>query len=118
MEYAFLLSSPSARGRIGQLTTNLSSRNQPDGFKLSLRKYDGFSERIISLCYLFKPPTPEPEPELTEADLPEIQAAVRKLQEEYDKAVVVKHNLQNDVQSCSERLKAATALLKRYVDDT
>ena len=32
--------------------------------------------------------------------------------------MVVKHNLQNDVQSCSERLKAATALLKRYVGDT
>jgi len=85
---------------------------------VSLRKYDGFAERIISLCNFFKPPTPEPEAELTEADLPEIQAAVRKLQEEYDKAVVVKHNLQNDVQSCSERLKAATALIKRYVGDT
>ena len=67
------------------------------------------------LLLFYKAPTPEPEPELTEADLPDIQESVRKLQNEYDEAVVVKHNLQNDVQSCSERLKAATGLLHRYL---
>ena len=67
------------------------------------------------LIYYLKAPTPEPEPELTEADLPCVQEAVSTLQQEYDDAVVVKHNLQNDVHSCSERLKAATDLLQRYV---
>lgn len=57
--------------------------------------------------------TPEPEVELTEADLPGLQETVTKLQKEYDDAVVVKHNLENDVRSCSERLKAATGLLHR-----
>ena len=69
---------------------------------------------IILLFYYLKEPTPEPEPELTEADLPGLQEAVSRLQKEYDDAVVVKHNLQNDVASCSERLKAATGLLQRY----
>lgn len=55
----------------------------------------------------------EPEPELTEADLPGLQQEVKKLQDEYDDAVVIKHNLANDVKSCSERLKAATDLLHR-----
>ena len=32
IEYAFVLSSPSARGRIGQWAANQSLRNQPDGF--------------------------------------------------------------------------------------
>lgn len=59
-------------------------------------------------------PTPEPEAELTEADLPDLQEAVSNLQQEYDDAVVVKHNLKNDVESSSERLKAATGLLQRY----
>ena len=57
--------------------------------------------------------TPEPEEELTEADLPGLQEAVTRLQKEYDDAVVVKNNLGNDVKSCSERLKAATGLLNR-----
>lgn len=71
--------------------------------------------------------TPEPEVELTEADLPDLQETVTKLQKEYDDAVVVKHDLSNDVRSCSERLKAATDLLhslkymerewKAYVDE-
>lgn len=71
--------------------------------------------------------TPEPEVELTEADLPGLQEAVTRLQREYDDAVVVKNNLGNDVKSCSERLKAATGLLnslkymerewKSYVDE-
>lgn len=65
-----------------------------------------------SFCYL-KVNTPEPEVELTEADLPDLQETVTKLQEEYDDAVVVKHDLSNDVRSCSERLKAATDLLHR-----
>ncbi|XP_048577711.1 dynein axonemal heavy chain 8 isoform X3 [Nematostella vectensis] len=56
-------------------------------------------------------PEPEPEPELTEADLPGLEADVLRLQEEYDEAVVHKHNLANEVKSCSERLKAATDLL-------
>ena len=59
-------------------------------------------------------PTPEPEADLTEADLPGLQEDVSKLQREYDDAVVVKHNLKNDVESCTERLKAATGLLQRY----
>ncbi|EDO44670.1 predicted protein, partial [Nematostella vectensis] len=59
-------------------------------------------------------PEPEPEPELTEADLPGLEADVLRLQEEYDEAVVHKHNLANEVKSCSERLKAATDLLHRY----
>ena len=50
---------------------------------------------------------------MTEADLPGLQEAVTRLQKEYDDAVVVKHNLGNDVKSCSERLKAATGLLNR-----
>lgn len=53
--------------------------------------------------------------ELTEADLPGLQEAVTRLQKEYDDAVVVKYNLGNDVKSCSERLKAATGLLNRYI---
>lgn len=65
-----------------------------------------------SFCYL-KVNTPEPEFELTEADLPDLQGTVTKLQKEYDDAVVVKHDLSNDVRSCSERLKAATDLLHR-----
>lgn len=65
-----------------------------------------------SFCYL-KVNTPEPEVELTEADLPDLQETVTKLQKEYDDAVVVKHDLSNDVRSCSERLKAATDLLHR-----
>lgn len=52
---------------------------------------------------------------MTEADLPGLQEAVTKLQKEYDDAVVVKNNLGNDVRSCSERLKAATGLLHRYI---
>ena len=59
-------------------------------------------------------PTPEPEADLTEADLLGLQEDVSKLQREYDDAVVVKHNLKNDVESCTERLKAATGLLQRY----
>ncbi|XP_068697910.1 dynein axonemal heavy chain 8-like [Montipora foliosa] len=59
-----------------------------------------------------KVPTPEPEADLTEADLPGLQEDVSKLQREYDDAVVVKHNLKNDVESCTERLKAATGLLQ------
>ena len=66
----------------------------------------------LSFCFL-KVTTPEPEVELTEADLPGLQETVTKLQKEYDDAVVVKHNLENDVRSCSERLKAATSLLHR-----
>ena len=65
-----------------------------------------------SFCYL-KETAPEPEVELTEADLPGLQETVTKLQKEYDEAVVVKHDLGNDVRSCSERLKAATDLLHR-----
>ena len=57
---------------------------------------------------------PEPEPEeLTEADLPALQEEVSSLQKQYDDAVMVKHNLANEVASCSERLKAATNLLNR-----
>lgn len=59
--------------------------------------------------------TPEPEVELTEDDLPGLQEEVTRLQKEYDDAVVVKSNLGNDVKSCSERLKAATGLLNRYM---
>ena len=55
------------------------------------------------------------ERELTEADLPGLQEDVSRLQREYDDAVVVKHNLDNEVKSCSERLKAATDLLGRLV---
>ena len=65
--------------------------------------------------YNVKVPTPEPEADLTEADLPGLQEDVSKLQREYDDAVVVKHNLKNDVESCTERLKAATGLLQRYL---
>ena len=65
--------------------------------------------------FYFQVATPEPEVELTEADLPGLQEDVTKLQKEYDDAVVVKHNLGNDVRSCSERLKAATGLLQRYL---
>ena len=73
------------------------------------------------MCFFFfylsiwKVTTPEPEVELTEADLPGLQEAVARLQKEYDDAVVVKNNLGNDVKSCSERLKAATGLLNRYI---
>ena len=72
-------------------------------------------------CSLFsslKVSTPEPEVELTEADLPVLQEDVTRLQEQYDDAVVIKHNLGNDVRSCSERLKAATGLLHRYAPTT
>ena len=69
---------------------------------------------VRSFCY-WQIPTPEPEVELTEADLPDLQESVTRLIKEYDDAVVVKHNLENDVRSCSERLKAATGLLHRYV---
>ena len=57
----------------------------------------------------------EPERELTEADLPGLQEDVTRLQQEFDDAVVVKHNLDSEVKSCSERLKAATELLHRSV---
>ena len=68
---------------------------------------------FIYLFIFWKVSTPEPEVELTETDLPGLQEAVTRLQKEYDDAVVVKHNLGNDVKSCSERLKAATGLLNR-----
>jgi len=55
----------------------------------------------------------EPEPVLIEADLPQLQEEVKQLQDDYDDAVVIKHNLASDVKSCSERLKAATDLLHR-----
>ena len=56
---------------------------------------------------------PEPEEELTEADLQGLQQDVQRLQEEFDDAVVIKHNLENEVKSCSERLKEAADLLHR-----
>lgn len=55
---------------------------------------------------------------LTEADLPGLQEEVKRLQDEFDDAVVIKHNLASDVMSCSERLKAATDLLQRYCTTT
>lgn len=85
-------------------------REQEDGVK------QREADETVQLEENEKAPTPEPEAELTEADLPDLQEAVSNLQQEYDDAVVVKHNLKNDVESSSERLKAAAGLLQSLKD--
>ena len=59
--------------------------------------------------------SPEPEDDLSEADLPDIQCDVNALQQQFDLAVVEKHSLEMELHSMNERLKAATEIVERYV---
>ncbi|XP_028415382.1 dynein heavy chain 8, axonemal-like isoform X2 [Dendronephthya gigantea] len=63
-----------------------------------------------------KPADGEPEPVLTEADLPRLEQELETLQEEFDKAVMVKYDLQDEVNASSERLRVAQELLQRLKD--
>ena len=47
--------------------------------------------------------------------MPRIQAEVDDLQSQFDAAVVKKHNMEIELVSMKERLKAATQLVERYV---
>ena len=58
-------------------------------------------------------PEEEPEEELSEADLPRLQAEVNALQQLFDQAVVEKHSLHMELQSMNERLKAASEMVER-----
>lgn len=68
------------------------------------------------LC--LQPPQNEndPEPELTEADVPRLEEELRTLQDEFDQAVMVKYDLQDEVHASSERLRVAQELLQRLRD--
>ena len=59
-------------------------------------------------------PEEEPEEELSEADLPRLQAEVNDLQQAFDQAVVEKHSLHMELQSMNERLKAASEMVERW----
>lgn len=50
---------------------------------------------------------------MTEADLPKLEGELNALQDEFDKAVVVKYDLQEEVNASSERLRVAQELLQR-----
>ncbi|XP_052708586.1 uncharacterized protein LOC128183562 isoform X10 [Crassostrea angulata] len=56
-------------------------------------------------------PTPEPEPDYVESDLPGLQDTVNSLQKQFDQSVVEKHSLEMELQSMNERLKAATEMV-------
>ena len=58
-------------------------------------------------------PTPEPEPDYVESDLPGLQDTVNSLQQQFDQSVVEKHSLEMELQSMNERLKAATEMVDR-----
>lgn len=58
-------------------------------------------------------PTPEPEPDYVESDLPGLQDTVNSLQKQFDLSVVEKHSLEMELQSMNERLKAATEMVDR-----
>ena len=56
----------------------------------------------------------EIEEELTEDQLPVIQAEVDQLQAQFDAAVDEKHSLEMELVSMKERLKAATDMVERW----
>lgn len=58
-------------------------------------------------------PTPEPEQEYSEDDLPKLQDDVNNLQQQFDESVTEKHNLETELTSMNQRLKAATDLIDR-----
>ncbi|XP_041355189.1 dynein gamma chain, flagellar outer arm-like isoform X3 [Gigantopelta aegis] len=60
--------------------------------------------------------SPEPEEDLSEADLPDVQSEVNALQKQFDLAVVEKHSLEMELRSMNERLKAATEIVESMKD--
>ncbi|XP_052089132.1 uncharacterized protein LOC127725852 isoform X10 [Mytilus californianus] len=55
--------------------------------------------------------TPEPEQEYTADDLSKLQDDVNNLQQQFDQSVTEKHNLETELTSMNQRLKAATDLI-------
>ena len=62
-----------------------------------------------------KSASPQPEEDLSEDDLPRIQTEVDKLQVQFDASVVVKHQLESELNSMNNRLRAASDTIDRFV---
>ena len=74
-------------------------------------------QNFVRTAFAFQPAEKlDPEPELTEADLPRLEEELRTLQDEFDQAVMVKYDLQDEVNASSERLRVAQELLQRLKD--
>ena len=54
------------------------------------------------------------EPVLSEADLPRLLEELNVLQNKFDAAAVKKHKLHKELDSCIQRLEAATLIIERY----
>ena len=80
-----------------------------------------FKYWLLILCLILqtgeeeskREPTPEPEQDYTEDDLPKLQDDVNNLQQQFDLSVTEKHNLETELTSMNQRLKAATDLIDR-----
>ena len=83
-----------------------------------------YADRVGHLC--FQPEEEEEEKEVSEKteeerewsadDLPQIEAEVDDLQQQFDDAVTEKHSLSQQLLSTRGRLKAATDLIQRCVE--
>ena len=62
-----------------------------------------------------KSDSPQPEEDLSEDDLPRIQTEVDELQVQFDASVVVKHQLESELISMNNRLRAASDTIDRFV---
>ena len=52
---------------------------------------------------------------LTSDDLPRLQSELLVLQEDFDRAAIIKYTLKQEISTCSERLSATYSMLQRFV---
>lgn len=55
-----------------------------------------------------------PEESLSEEDLPRLLKELEELQAKFDASAVNKHKLHIELESCIQRMEAATSIIERY----